>query len=196
MEKEVSFQIDRKEEYLEVSSNIEDNYDMLEIDEIMAIITELLNCATEKIKSNVIATQIEDNVIEEIDEEKMLEIKKEIYEETGDFTGHLIYGILNFIHNKELMVAGQELKEVSYSLAVYTDSENNNLKEVYETFHYCKVKSSEKILGCVAFFKDIVTELLNNSNSKDEVKQKFNKSMQIILYNIYNYIDKYEHVKE
>ena len=195
MEKEISFQVDRKEEYLEVSSNIEDNCDMVEIDEIVAIITELLNCATEKIKSNVIAAQIENNAVEEIDEEKMIEIKKQIDEETAGFVGNLIYGILNFIHNKELMLAGQELNKVSYSLAVYMDSENN-LKEVYETFHYCKVKASEKILGCVAFFKDIVDELLNNKNSKEEVKQKFNKSMQIILYNIYNHIDKYENIEE
>lgn len=192
MEKEISFQLSRTEEYLEVSSNIEDNLDIIEIEEIMGIITELLNCATEKIKNTIITNTVENNLVEGIDEEKLIEMQTEVEEEKANFAGNLIYCILNFIHNKD----EEELKNISYSLAVYADSEDNQNKEVYETFHFCKVKGNEKLLACVAFFKDIAEELLKNNNSKEKVKQTFNKSMQIILYNIYSYIDKYKIIEE
>lgn len=192
MEKEISFQVNRTEEYLEVSSNIEKDFDIIEIEEIMAIIIELLNCVTEKIKTTIITNTVEDNLLEGIDEEKMLEMQKEVEEEKANFVGNLIHCILNFIHNKN----EEKLKNISYSLAVYAGLENNQNKEVYETFHFCKVKGNEKLLACVAFFKDIAEELLKNSNSKEKVKQTFNKSMQLILYNIYNYIDKYKIIEE
>ena len=168
MEKELCIIVNRKDENTaNITSNFQDDLNLLETEEVIPVILDLLNCLMEKIRKN------------EIEQEKA---NKEI----SEYMGNLFYEIINFVNNK----IGGNSKNFDYSLAVYETNEDNNSKEVYETFHYGDLQNHEKLLSCYAFYKDIADELLERY-SKKYVKALLGQVFSIMLDNIYRYVEKY-----
>lgn len=187
-EKEVSFYIEKDKDYLEISSNIDENLDYIDSEEIIALIIELLNYEIEKEVKNVLMEEVTDK---KLDKKKYLECSNIINERVANFTGNLIHLILNFIHNQDKTKETDKIDELDYSLIVYGPTENKKHKEVYESFYYSNVKADEKALACYILYKDIAEDLLKNNNSKKKVKEAIYKSTFINLYKINKYIDDY-----
>lgn len=188
MEKELNIVYNQEGNIANISTNFQEDLDAFEPEEITTIIIDLLNSVSEKIKRNVVEEEIGEKSIDDIEDNEAQQIFEKASEETSDFVGKLIYDILNFINNKHR----EEPQEFDYSLTVYDIDKSNNVKEVYETFHYGNLKNHEKLLGCFAFYKDIASELLRQNNSKENVKLLLKKTFGVMLFNIYNHIDKYD----
>ncbi len=188
MEKELNIVYSQEGNIISISTSFQEDLDSFEAEEIITIIIDLLNSVSEKIKRNTIMEEMGEKTIEDVDDEETQQIFEKVTEEISNFVGKLIYDILNFINNKHR----EEPQEFDYSLAVYDIDKNNNVKEVYETLHYGNLKNHEKLLGCFAFYKDIASELLKQNSSKEDVKLLLKKTFSIMLFNIYNHIDKYD----
>lgn len=184
MEKELNIIVNRESENIvNIESNFQENLDLLETEEIMPIILDLLNNSIRKIQRDVIQQEIGDREIQDIDNEETQEIAIKAKESVSQYIGNLFYEIINFVNNKD----SEEPKNFDYSLIVYDEDEQNN-KEVYETFHYGNFKKYEKLLSSFAIFKDVSDKLIEN-NSKEEVKKALKKTLNVMFANICNYID-------
>lgn len=187
MEKELKIILNREnEDVVGITSNFQENLDLLETEEIIPIILDLLSNVMEKIKRDIVYQEVGERVIENIEDDEAGEIIKKANETISQYIGDVFYQIINFVNNKDTVQA----KRFDYSLAVYGMDEDNNIKEVYETFHYRNVKKHEKLLSCFAFYKDITNEILEN-NSKEETKRLLKQVFSVMLTNIYNYIEKH-----
>lgn len=187
MEKELNIILNREdEEVVDISSNFQEDLELLEIEEVAPIILDLLNSLTKKIKGNIIQQEVGERVLEDIENDEAQVIIEKADEEISNYIGNLFLEIINFVNN----LKGEEQKTFDYSLAVYGISESSNTKEIYETFHYGNVQVHEKLLSSMAFYKDIVDELIRKNCTKQDIKQSFSKAFSIMLYNIYNYIEK------
>lgn len=187
MEKELNIILNRENEnVVSITSNFQEDLDLLETEEIVPIILDLLNNLIEKMKRDVVQQEIEESVLEDIENDEAQEIMNKVNERISRYMGNLFYEIINFVNNKDT----EEPKSFDYSLAVYGMNQDDNIKEVYETYHYRNVKKHEKLLSCFAFYKDITNEILEN-NSKEETKQLLKQVFSVMLTNIYSYIEKH-----
>lgn len=188
MEKELNIVYNQEGDIASISTNFQEDLDLFDIQEISTIIIDLINSVIDKIRKNVAMEEIGERTPEEIEEDEKQEIFTKMNEQTSNFIGSLIYDIVNFVNNKDQ----EEPQKFDYSLAVYDMNKDNKCKEIYETYHYGNLQEHEKVLACFAFYKDIASGLIEKNSSKEDVKQVFKKAFSITLYNIYNYIEKYE----
>ena len=186
MEKELNIVYNQEGNIASVSTNFQEDLDSFEPEEITTIIIDLLNSIMSKTRKNVAEIEIGEREIDDLEDNEVQEIMDKSNEEISDFVGSLIYEIVNFVNNKDR----EEPEKFDYSLAVY--HKDNNIKEIYETYHYGDLKNHEKLLACFAFYKDIASELLRQNSSKADVKLLLKKTFGVMLYNIYNHIDKYD----
>lgn len=191
MEKELNVVYNQDGNIASITTNFQEDLDSFEVEEISTIIIDLINSVIDKVKRDIATEEIGERNLEELENDEMEEIIAKINEQTSDFTGSLIYDIVNFVNNKDK----EKLKQYSYSLAVYDTDNTHKCKEIYETYHYGELQEHEKLLSCFAFYKDIADGLIEK-NSKEAVKQVFKKAFAIMLYNIYNYIEKYNSTDE
>ena len=99
-EKDASFNIERNEDYIQVMSDFEEDLDYLRIDEVMALITELVDYAVRK----VVKETLEENMdisIESLNSSTLLSAVQTADEKVGDFIGNLIQIILHTTHNQD-----------------------------------------------------------------------------------------------
>lgn len=187
MEKELNIIYNQEGNIANISTNFQEDLDSFGIEEISTIILDLINSVIDKVAKDVIIEEIGERTLEEMEEEEKQEIIKKMSEQTSDFIGSLIYDIVNFVNNKDQ----EKLKKFDYSLAVYDIDENHKCKEIYETYHYGNLQEHEKLLSCFAFYKDIAGVLIEKNSSKEDIKKIFKQVLSIMLYNIYDYIEKY-----
>lgn len=178
-EKEYKFYFTREDENgIEITSNFDLDLNFLEADEGTVIILYVLRNILTKIWNDV--SQQEE--CDELDKEKEI---YEVNEMIADYIGTLFYDIINLIHDS----GTEENKQFDYSLAIYGINEENQCKDIFETYHYGNLQVHEKLLACMAFYKDIVSELLKK-NSKEQVKKTINQVFSVMHANLNNYIDK------
>lgn len=187
MEKELNIIYNQDGDMANILTNFQEDLDSFEIEEISTIILDLINSVIDKVRKNVAIEKIGERNPEEIEDDEQEEIFNKMNEKTSDFIGKLIYDIVNFVNNKDQ----KEPRRFDYSLAVYDMNQNNECKEIYETYHYGNLQEHEKLLSCYAFYKDFIDELLEKCNSKEQVKLLFKRVSSVMLVNIYNYIEKH-----
>ena len=189
MERELNFTLIRKEDILSIETNMDEEIDSFEIEEIILLITEIMRQTTKKIFNNTIGcSNIEDLKVDIVLNGELDNRIEQAQDNVSMFIGELINHIINYSHNIYSFNKKEEIENCSYSLAVFTEDS----KEVYETYCFGGVKENEILLGCYAFFKDIVDSLLRKNNPKEKIKETLKKSFEIMLFNIYNYIDRNE----
>lgn len=187
MEKELNVVYNQDGDIASITTNFQEDLDSFEMKEISTIIIDLINSAIDKVKRDAAIEEIGERNLEELENDEIEEFIAKINEQIFNFIGSLIYDIVNLAYNKDK----EEQEQYSYSLAVYDIDTTHKCKEIYETYHYGDLQEHEKLLSCFAFFKDIADGLIEKS-SKEDVKQVFKKAFSIMLYNIYNYIEKYK----
>lgn len=192
MERELNFILIRKEDILSIETNMDEEIDSFEIEEIILLITEIMRQTANKIFNNTVGYTKEDLNIDIILNGELNNCIEQAQENVSMFIGELINYIINYSHNLYSFNKKEEVENCSYSLAVFTEDSKTKTKEVYETYCFGGVKENEILLGCYAFFKDIVDSLLRKNNSKEKIKETLKKSFEIMLFNIDNYIDKCE----
>ncbi len=186
MEKELNIILNREDEnVICITSNFQEDLELLEVEEITPIILDLINGLMKKIKREVVAEKIGEREFQDIDNDEAGQILEKADNEISNHLGNLFFEIINFVKN----VDAEEPKNFDYSMAVYGIDETTNTKEIYETFHYGDIKEHEKLLSCFAFYKDIADKL-SKTNSKEQTKLLFKKAFNVMLASIYTYIDK------
>ena len=191
-EKELVVTLKREEENVVfITSNFEDDLELFELEEITPIILDLLNCLMKKVKKDILEQEVGTRSLEDIDEDESQKILNKVTEVTANYIGNLFLEIINFVNN----VDSEEPKPFDYSIAVYGISEHTKRKEVYETYHFGNLANHEKLLSCLAFYKDIAGELLI-SNSKEQIKTLFEKVFTLMISSVNNYIDNYNTTNE
>ena len=193
MERELNFILIRKEDILSIETNMDEEIDSFEIEEIILLITEIMRQITKKIFNNTIGcSNIEDLKVDIVLNGELDNRIEQAQKNVSMFIGELINHIINYSHNLYSFNKKEKNENCSYSLAVFTEDNMSKTKEVYETYCFGGVKENEILLGCYAFFKDIVDSLLRKNNSKEKIKETLGKSFEIMLFNLYNYINESE----
>ena len=192
-EKDASFNIERNEDYIQVMSDFEEDLDYLRIDEVMALITELVDYAVRK----VVKETLEENMdisIESLNSSTLLSAVQTADEKVGDFIGNLIQIILHTTHNQDSIHESKKPENnIGYSLSVYINTEENKKdREVLSTSHYGNVKNQEILLTIYTFYKDIVDRLAEQNISKPKIKEAINKSITLLLLKMQKYIQKHD----
>ena len=178
-------------------SDFEEDLDYLNIDEVMALITELVDYSVRKMVKDTMEENIEPTV-EELDSSTLLSAVKIADEKVGSFIGDLIQIILHTTHNQESIHENKEPKNnIGYSLAIYNNTENNKKdRDVSESFHYGNVKNQEILLTIYTYYKDIVDRLAQQNISKPKIKEAINKSITLLLLKMNKYIEEYDRETE
>ena len=192
-EKDVTFNIERNDDYIQVMSDFEEDLDYLRIDEVIALITELVDYAIRKIAKETLEQHI-DPTLEELNSSTLLTAVKITDEKVGDFIGNLIQIILHTTHNQDSIHESKQPKNnIGYSLSVYINTkENKKDREVLSTSHYGDIKNQEILLTIYTFYKDIVDRLAEQNISKPKIKEAINKSITLLLLKMQKYIEKHD----
>lgn len=192
-EKDVTFNIERNEDYIQVMSDFEEDLDYLRIDEVMALITELVDYAVRKIVKETLEENM-DISIEGLNSSTLLPAVQTADEKVGDFIGNLIQIILHTTHNQDsIHESKQPENNIGYSLSVYINTEENKKdREVLSTSHYGDVKNQEILLTIYTFYKDIVDRLAEQNILKPKIKEAINKSITLLLLKMQKYIEKHD----
>lgn len=191
-EKDVTFNVERNEDYIQVMSDFEEDLDYLRIDEVMALITELVDYAVRKIVKETLEENM-DISIESLNSSTLLPAVQTADEKVGDFIGNLIQIILHTTHNQDSIHESKKPKNnIGYSLSVYINTkENKKDREVLSTSHYGDVKNQEILLTIYTFYKDIVDRLAEQNISKPKINETINKSITLLLLKMQKYIEKH-----
>lgn len=130
MERELNFTLIRKEDILSIETNMDEEIDSFEIEEIILLITEIMRQTTKKIFNNTIGcSNIEDLKVDIVLNGELDNRIEQAQDNVSMFIGELINHIINYSHNIYSFNKKEEIENCSYSLAVFTEDSKSKTKD-------------------------------------------------------------------